>query len=192
MAIYKVTLTDGLDFSEYNIYYNGIESNIPQLYDITTSGTTGPAINIPYATLLLGVYIQVPDATSVINIASTAPFCDFVLSECVRFECCGATPTPTPTPTFTPTPTPTPTVEPPSNDCVTCSDEFYSTTYQECGGFSYPLVEHRVCCTYLNSTGGTKNAPNDVTVTQRAVTVGCGGSGNYFFDVTIPSGQTSG
>jgi hypothetical protein len=58
MAIYKVTLTDGLDFSEYNIYYNGIESNIPQLYDITTSGTTGPAINIPYATLLFKYLTQ--------------------------------------------------------------------------------------------------------------------------------------
>lgn len=192
MAIYKVTLTDGLDFSEYNIYYNDIESNIPQLYDITTSGTTGPAINIPYATLRLGVYVEVPDATSVINIVSTAPFCDYVFSECVRFECCGATPTPTPTPTFTPTPTPTPTVEPPSNDCVTCSDEYYDTTYTECGGYSYPLVQHRVCCTYLNSTGGTKNAPNNVSITQRAVTVGCGGSGDYYFDVEIPSGSTSG
>lgn len=192
MVIYKVTLTDGLDFLEYNIYYNNIVTNIPQIYDITTSGTTGPATNIPYATMVMGVYVQVPDATSTINIVSTAPYCDFVFSECVRLECCGTTPTPTPTFTPTPTPTPTPSPEPPTNDCVECVDEYYQTSFQECGAYSYPLILHRVCCTYLNSTGGTKNAPNDVTVQQRATVVGCGGSGNYYFDVVIPSGSTSG
>lgn len=192
MVIYKVTLTDGLDFLEYNIYYNNIVTNIPQIYDITTSGTTGPATNIPYATMVMGVYVEVPDATSTINIESTAPYCDFVFSECVRLECCGTTPTPTPTFTPTPTPTPTPSPEPPTNDCVECVDEYYQTSFQECGAYSYPLILHRVCCTYLNSTGGTKNAPNDVTVQQRATVVGCGGSGNYYFDVVIPSGSTSG
>jgi hypothetical protein len=192
MVIYKVTLTDGLDFLEYNIYYNNIVTNIPQIYDIETSTTTGPATNIPYATMVNGVYVEVPDATSTINIESTAPYCDFVFSECVRLECCGTTPTPTPTPSFTPTPTPTPSPQPPTNDCVECVDAYYQTLFQECGGFSYPLIQNRVCCTYLNSTGGTKNAPNNVTVRQRAVTVGCGGSGNYFFDVVIPSGSTSG
>jgi len=191
MVIYKVTLTDGLEFLEYNIYYNNIVTNIPQLYDITTSGTTGPATNIPYATLKLGVYVEVPDATSVINIVSTAPFCDYVFSECVRLECC-ATPTPTPTPSFTPTPTPTPTVEPPTNDCAVCTDEYYDTTYKECGGFSYPVIERRICCTYLNSTGGTKTAPTDVIIGQTGTVVGCGGSGTYSNTVTIPSGSTSG
>jgi len=191
MVIYKVTLTDGLDFLEYNIYYNNIVTNIPQLYDITTSGTTGPATNIPYATLKLGVYVEVPDATSVINIVSTAPFCDFVFSECVRIECC-ATPTPTPTATVTPTPTPTPTPQPPTNDCAVCTDEYYDTTYKECGGFSYPVVERIICCTYLNSTGGTKNAPTDVVIGQTGTVVGCGGSGTYSNTVIIPSGSTSG
>jgi hypothetical protein len=191
MVIYKVTLTDGLDFLEYNIYYNNIVTNIPQLYDITTSGTTGPATNIPYATLILGVYVEVPDATSIINIVSTAPFCDFVFEECVRLECC-ATPTPTPTATVTPTPTPTPTPEPPTNDCAVCTDEYYDTTFKECGGFSYPVVERIICCTYLNSTGGTKNAPTDINIGQTGIVVGCGGSGTFTNGVTIPSGSTSG
>jgi hypothetical protein len=192
MVIYKVTLTDGLEFLEYNIYYNNIVSNIPQLYDITTSGTTGPATNIPYTTLKLGVYVEVPDATSIINIVSTAPFCDNVFSECVRLECCGTTPTPTPTFTPTPTPTPTPSPEPPTNDCAVCTDEYYNTTYKECGGFSYPVIERIICCTYLNSTGGTKTAPTDIVIGQTGTVVGCGGSGTYSNTVTIPSGSTSG
>ena len=192
MVIYKVTITDGLEFLEYNIYYNNIESNIPQLYDITTSGTTGPATNIPYSILKNGVYVSVPDATSVINIKSTAPYCDYVFSECVRIECCGTTPTPTPTPSHTPTPTPTPTPKPPSPDCIECVDQSYNTTFVDCGPYSYPKVERKIVCTYQNSTGGTIPAPTTVTIQQAATTVGCGGSGYAYFNVVIPSGSTTG
>lgn len=183
--IILVQLTDGLTHSNYNIYYNNVGTFA------YLSGTTDNAENIPYNTMINGVYVDVPSSGVTILIESTLPYCNYTFETCVRPECC-VTPTPTPTPTLTPTPTPTPTPVIPLTDCVECYDEYVSGTTTDCNSVMYPYDTSRVCCTYIDEFGNPKAAPNDVIVNQTLFYNGCGGSGNVYFDVTIPSGSVSG